>query len=528
MTTSPISHWLQKLGIAAQGTVSYNADRSLLVTEALRQGEGNLSHTGALVVETTPYTGRSPDDKYIVDYKDREDLWWGEVNQKITPECFFRLQNRISAYLSNKKLYVIDAKVGSDSQYQQNVRLVTEFAWQALAGQNLFIYNAKPSLVDPDMIILAAPRFNTTPEVDNVRSKAAICIDLREKIVLIAGSKYAGEIKKSAFTIMNAFLPEHNVLPMHCSANMGEDGDVALFFGLSGTGKTTLSSTPDRQLIGDDEHGWGENGVFNFEGGCYAKTIRLKEDLEPVIWSAANQFGSVLENVVLSAEDGSLDFDDNHYTENTRAAYPLSRVENIVPGSQAGHPKNIFFLTADAFGVMPPIAKLTPKQAVFYFLSGYTSKVAGTERGLGKQPIATFSTCFGEPFLPLTPNIYAKLLKEKVRYYQSNIWLINTGWTCGGYNEGSRMPLPYTRKMVSWILSGNYENVTYHQDPVFKITVPDKIPGVPEDFLFPRKTWKNKQAFDETAKKLKSNFNSNFQKFLSYLDNANEQTDIDG
>jgi len=508
-----LTKWLESLGIVHQGEILHNPSRSELVTRAVVNNEGQLTNDGALRVLTTPYTGRSPHDKYIVNDNTRTDLWWGDVNQQISPELFNQLHKRISAYLNNRPLYIVDCFIGADPDYRLSIRLVSELAWVALASQNLFIYDGKTHNAEPDMTIIAAPDFNTQPEIDQVRSKAAICIDLSRKIVLIAGSKYAGEVKKSAFTVMNAILPDSGVLPMHCSANVGEKGDVALYFGLSGTGKTTLSSTPDRKLVGDDEHGWGDNGVFNFEGGCYAKTIRLNPDLEPVIWKAANQFGSVLENVVLSENESIPDYDDSTYTENTRAAYPLSRVDNIVEEGMAGHPSNIFFLTADAFGVMPPIAKLDENQAVYYFLSGYTSKVAGTERGLGQMPTATFSTCFGEPFLPLKPQIYANLLKEKIQNRRTNIWLINTGWTAGGVNRGYRMPLPHTRRMVNWILNGEYQNTTYHTDPVFGITVPDKIVGIPEEFLFPEKTWDDPQAFRDTAKKLKNDFEDNWKKF---------------
>jgi len=512
-----LNQWLVSLGIVHTDKIFYNPDKSTLVTEALLHNEGKLTHDGALGVITTPYTGRSPDDKFIVDYQDRSDLWWGDVNRRIAPDAFNKLQYRISAYLSNRNLYVIDCYIGADEDYQLSVRLVTEFAWQALAGQNLFIYDGRKHDTNPDLIILAAPDFNTDPEIDSVKSKAAICLDLQKRMVLIAGSKYAGEIKKSAFTIMNAILPESNVLPMHCSANVGENGDVALYFGLSGTGKTTLSSTPDRKLVGDDEHGWGENGVFNFEGGCYAKTIRLKPDLEPVIWQAANQYGTVLENVHIDPEDRHVDFDDARYTENTRAAYPLTRVDNIVPGSMADHPANVFLLTADAFGVMPPIAKLDADQAIYYFLSGYTSKVAGTERGIGQMPKATFSTCFGEPFLPLIPSIYAGLLRQKIDKHNCAVWLVNTGWTGGGFNSGYRMPLPYTRRMVNWILSGEHEGASFHNDPIFGIAVPDHIDEIPENLLFPEQTWEDKKAFTEIANRLKEDFEENFKKFEPFL-----------
>jgi len=508
-----ITQWLNSFGIVHQGKVFHNPSRSQLVTQAVLDSEGLLTHDGALRVLTGPYTGRSPNDKYIVNDQTRTDLWWGDVNQQISPELFDLLQKRLSAYLNNRPLYIVDCFIGADPDYRLSIRVVSELAWLALASENLFIYDDKIHRVEPDMTIFAAPDFHTHPEIDHVRSKAAICIDLNRKIVLIAGSKYAGEVKKSAFTVMNALLPDSNVLPMHCSANVGEKGDVALYFGLSGTGKTTLSSTPNRKLIGDDEHGWGDNGVFNFEGGCYAKTIRLDPELEPVIWKAANQFGSVLENVVLSENQKIPNYEDATYTENTRAAYPLSRVDNIIKEGIAGHPSNIFLLTADAFGVMPPIAKLDQEQAVYYFLSGYTSKVAGTERGLGQMPKATFSTCFGEPFLPLKPHVYAELLKTKIDQHRSNIWLINTGWTGGGFTNGYRMPLPHTRRMVNWILNNEYKNATYHTDPVFGIAVPNNIESIPEEILFPEKTWQDSSEFWKTARKLKDDFEENWMKF---------------
>lgn len=515
--TSPLEQWLASQGITHPAKIYQNPARSLLVTEALDKREGQLTHTGALGVITSPYTGRSPNDKFIVEHQGTHNIWWGDVNQKITPEAFIKLQNRMAAYLCNRSLYIIDCFIGADEDYRLSIRIVSEFAWQALACQNLFLYDGATQLLDPDLVILAAPGFKTHPEIDGVHSNAAISIDLQQKMILVAGSAYAGEIKKSAFTVMNALLPEAGVLPMHCSANVGENGDVALYFGLSGTGKTTLSSTPDRKLVGDDEHGWGENGIFNFEGGCYAKTIRLDPAQEPVIWHAANQFGTVLENVVVSPKTRTVDFNDATITENTRAAYPLSMVENIVPTGQAGHPNHVFFLTADAFGVMPPIAQLTPDQAIFYFLSGYTSKIAGTERGLGKIPVATFSTCFGEPFLPLTPNIYANLLREKLGTHQVRVWLVNTGWTSGDYNTGRRMPLPHTRRMVNWILSDNHLATGFHQDPVFDIAVPNEITDIPTDLLYPERTWQDKAAFKGVAKQLKDDFQKNFEKFQQFI-----------
>ena len=516
--TQELSQWLSQLGIVNQGRIFHNVDRTTLVTQTVLNHEGELTNDGALGVITTPYTGRSPNDKFIVDYKDRSDLWWGDVNRRIDPLDFENLQNRITAYLTHRDLYIVDCFIGADPDYRLSVRIVTEFAWQALASQNLFIYDGTKHTENPDIVVLAASNFNTLPAIDKSESKAAIAIDLKQKKVLIAASKYVGEIKKSAFTIMNAILPDSKVLPMHCSANVGEAGDVALYFGLSGTGKTTLSSTPDRQLVGDDEHGWGDNGVFNFEGGCYAKVIRLKPELEPVIWQAANQYSTVLENVVIDPDTHQADFDDQHFTENTRAAYDLSRVDNIVPTGMAGHPDNVFFLTADAFGVVPPIAKLDPEQAVYYFLSGYTSKIAGTERGLGKKPMATFSTCFGEPFLPLTPNIYARLLSQKIEKHQSTVWLVNTGWTGGDFNTGYRMPLPHTRRMIDWILSGEHRQANYHKDPIFDVAVPDAIEGIPNELLYPEKTWQDHEAFQQVARKLKQDFEENFEKFRPFLE----------
>lgn len=512
-----LTKWLEKLGIVHQGEIFHNPDRSQLVAQANLNQEGQLTSDGALAVITDPYTGRSPNDKYIVDDKTLKNLWWGDVNTPMSIESFSRLQHRITAYLSNRKLFIIDAFIGADPGYCLGIRVVTEFAWQALAAQNLFIYDGTALIDDPDITILAAPNFNTQPEIDQTRSSAAICLDLSKKVILIAGSKYFGEIKKSAFTMMNAYLPPFGILPMHCSANVGEKGDVALYFGLSGTGKTTLSSTSDRKLVGDDEHGWTENGIFNFEGGCYAKTIRLKPYLEPVIWQAVHQFGTVLENVDISLDNHQVDFDSAKITENTRAAYPLSRVDNIVPESTAGHPSNIFFLTADAFGVMPPIAKLDDEQILYYFLSGYTSKVAGTEQELGQEPEATFSTCFGEPFLPLTPDIYANLLKQKIDTHGSVTWLVNTGWAGGDYNTGFRMPLRYTRHMVNWILSGEHEGASYHKDPIFNLSVPDRIDGIPEDFLYPRRTWKDQEKFNKVANNLRISFEDNFKKFDQFM-----------
>jgi phosphoenolpyruvate carboxykinase (ATP) len=509
--------WLKELGLIQHGEIRHNLDRSQLVTAVLLNHEGLLTSAGAIAVDTSPYTGRSPEDKYIVDDVALPNLWWGDVNLPIPLDAFKDLQERIMTYLADRTLYIIDAHVGADPEFKLGIRVVTEHAWQALAAQNLFIYDGAKLANDPDITIIAVPGFNTSPAIDKTRSNVAICLDICSKTVLIAGSSYFGEIKKSAFTIMNAHLPTKGVLPMHCSANVGEKGDVALFFGLSGTGKTTLSSTPDRKLVGDDEHGWSDNGIFNIEGGCYAKTIRLNEELEPVIWRAVNQFGTVLENVVVSPENHSVDFDSSLVTENTRAAYSLTRVKHIIPEGFASHPENIFFLTADAFGVMPPIAKLQDDQVLYYFLLGYTSKVAGTERTLGLKPEATFSTCFGEPFLPLTPDIYANLLAEKIKKHNSAVWLVNTGWTGGDFSTGYRMPLNHTRRMINWILSGEHKDAQFHQDPIFNLSVPDHIDGIPDNLLFPGDNWENEEEFLTIAKVLQQDFEENFAKYERYM-----------
>jgi len=506
-----LTHWLDTQSIHPNVSVLFNPDREILIREALQNKEGELTPEGALNVITAPYTGRSPKDKYLLDDGKRDDIWWGPNNQSVDADQFKKLRQTITQYLSNRKLYIVDCRIGADPQFQKKIRLVTEFAWQALLAENLFIKAGLPHQTPPDITILAASGLQLPPEFQDSRSPAAVYLDLSSEVILIAGTKYGGEIKKSAFTVMNGILPDSDVLPMHCSANVGLLGDVALYFGLSGTGKTTLSATPDRMLIGDDEHGWGENGIFNFEGGCYAKTIRLDPKLEPMIWNATNSRETVLENIVLDPETHKPNFNDGSITENTRSAYPLTKIENSVLEGMAGQPNNIFFLTADAFGVLPPIALLNEDEIAYYFLSGYTSKLAGTERGLGKQPKATFSTCFGEPFLPLKPTYYAQMLQEKVRKHNCRVWLINTGWTGGDYNSGYRMPLPHTRAMVAWALSG--ADVSYHQDPVFGLSVPDDIPDVPKDLLYPEHTWEDRQKFHEVANHLKQKFEENFKRF---------------
>lgn len=506
-----LTHWLDTLSICPNESVFYNPDRDTLVREALQNKEGELTPEGALNVITAPYTGRSPKDKYLLDDGKREDIWWGSINQPVYSDQFIALESMITKYLSTRKMYVVDCRIGADPQFQKKIRLVTEYAWQALLAENLFLKVGIPHQTAPDITILAASSLQIPPEFQVSHSPAAVYLDLNKEVILIAGTKYGGEIKKSAFTVMNGTLPDSDVLPMHCSANVGPEGDVALYFGLSGTGKTTLSATPERVLIGDDEHGWGENGIFNFEGGCYAKTIRLNPELEPMIWRATNDKATLLENVVLDPATHEPDFDDGSITENTRSAYPLTKIDNSLLSGMAGHPSNIFFLTADAFGVLPPIALLNEEEIAYYFLSGYTSKLAGTERGLGKKPKATFSTCFAEPFLPLNPSLYTLMLQEKVRRHDCRVWLINTGWTGGDYESGYRMPLPHTRAMVSWALTD--PDVGFHKDSVFGLSVPDEVPGVPKELLYPERTWQDKKRFHEVAQQLKHKFDKNFKRF---------------
>jgi phosphoenolpyruvate carboxykinase (ATP) len=402
------------------------------------------------------------------------------------------------------------------------IRIVSEYAWHSLFARNLFIRLPPSELADhiPEFTVLDAPRFHAIPEEDGTKSEAFIIVDLERRLALIGGTSYAGEIKKTIFTVMNYYLPQRQVLSMHCSANLGERGDVALFFGLSGTGKTTLSSDPSRRLIGDDEHGWADDGVFNIEGGCYAKTIRLSEEQEPIIWEATRRFGTVLENVSVDSITRRVDFNDDSLTENTRAAYPIGALPDSVPDGRAGHPRVIFFLTADAFGVLPPLSRLTSDQAMYYFLSGYTSKVAGTEKGLGPEPQVTFSACFGAPFLPLAPSVYARLLGEKIRDHDVQVWLLNTGWTGGPFGVGKRFSLPYTRAMVQAVLDGGLEGVPMRLDPVFQVTVPTHCPGVTDELLDPRRTWSNGAAYDEQAARLVERFAANFTTYAEEASDA--------
>lgn len=486
-----------------------------LVEKATSRGEAELSADGAITARTGKYTGRSPEDKYTVEEDSSKDkIDWGKVNRPISTEIFDSLYTKVLGHLKAKdELFVFKGYAGADKDSQLSIQVINEYAWQNLFVHNLFIRPTAEELKthEAQFTILAAPSFKADPEVDGTNSETFIIVSLEKRIVLIGGTEYAGEMKKSIFSVMNYLLPEQGILPMHCSANVGEEGDVALFFGLSGTGKTTLSADAHRKLIGDDEHGWSDNGVFNIEGGCYAKCINLSQEKEPEIYGAI-QFGSVLENVVLDEKTRKPDYDDNSLTENTRAAYPIQNIENIVTPSVAGHPKTIVFLTADAFGVLPPISKLTKEQAMYHFLSGFTSKLAGTERGI-TAPEATFSTCFGSPFLPLPANVYAEMLGQKIDEHDSQVFLVNTGWTGGVYGVGKRMSLKHTRTMVRAAIAGELNDVEYEQNEVFGLAMPTAIEGVPTEVLNPRNAWSDPAAYDQKANELADLFRENFKKF---------------
>ena len=469
---------------------------------------------GQFIVETGEHTGRSPKDKFFVREPGSErHIDWGETNKEISAEKFDALFDRVADYLKGRDAYVLDAYVGADERYRLPIRVVTQMAWQSLFARDLFIVpDELPADFAPEFTVVDASWFDADPARDGTRSSTFILVHFGRRMVLIGGTRYAGEIKKSIFTVMNYLMPLRDVLPMHCSANVGGDGDVAIFFGLSGTGKTTLSADTNRPLIGDDEHGWSADGVFNFEGGCYAKAIRLSQKAEPEIWAASHRFGTVLENVVCDPATRRLDLDSEAKTENTRAAYPLEFIANMVPGSQAGHPTTIVMLTADAFGVLPPISKLTNAQAMYHFLSGYTAKVAGTERGV-TEPTATFSTCFGAPFMVHHPTVYAKLLGERIEQHEVECWLVNTGWTAGGYGTGYRMAIAHTRAMVNAAIEGKLTGVGFSPEPFFGLRIPDSVPGVPSEALQPRNTWPDPAAYDAAARKLAGLFADNFKRF---------------
>ncbi len=508
---------LEQHGIKNVNQVYWNLSTPALYEESIRRREGLLAHLGPLVVRTGHHTGRSPNDKFIVREPSSEDkIWWGDVNRPFDLDRFRTLYLRMLAYLQGKDLFVQDCFVGADPRYRRPIRVITETAWHNLFARNMFILPTREELEDhePEFTIINAPRFHAMPEVDSTNSEVFILINFGEKLVLIGGTSYAGEIKKSVFTIMNYLLPFQGVLPMHCSANVGPNGDVALFFGLSGTGKTTLSADAERALVGDDEHGWSDHGVFNFERGCYAKVIRLSPEAEPEIYQTTRRFGTILENVAMDVRTRRVDLDDDSLTENTRASYPINYLPNIVESGMAGHPNNVVFLTADAFGVMPPIARLTPEQAMYHFLLGYTAKVAGTEKGI-TEPQATFSTCFGAPFMALHPRVYADLLGKRIRKHNVKVWLINTGWTGGPYGVGRRIEIRYTRAMVRAALAGALDDVPMVQDPIFGLQVPSTCPGIPDEVLRVRDTWSDPEAYDRQARELARMFHENFAQFAS-------------
>jgi len=493
----------------------WNHNTPMLYEDIISRREGHMVHLGPIVVRTGLHTGRAAKDKFIVKEPETQDkVWWGKVNVPVTQKVFENMFRRLQAYLQDREVWIQDCFAGYDERYRLPVRVVTIDAWHSLFARNVFIQAKPEELADhiPEFTILHAPTFQAIPEVDGTYSEAFILLNLARKLVLIGGTSYAGEIKKSIFTVLNYLLPQENVLSMHCSANVGKDDDVAVFFGLSGTGKTTLSADPDRELIGDDEHGWSKDGVFNFEGGCYAKVIKLSKESEPEIYETTRKFGTILENVSFDKVTRRLDLDDDSLTENTRAAYPISHIPNARRESMGGHPKNVIMLTADAFGVLPPISKLTPEQAMYHFISGYTAKLAGTEAGV-MEPSATFSACFGAPFMVLHPSRYAELLAAKIKEHNVDCWLVNTGWTGGPYGEGERMPIKHTRMLLNAALDGSLKDVEFVEDPIFGLSVPQSCAGVPVEILNPRNTWSNKEAYDAKAKHLAELFIKNFEQY---------------
>lgn len=508
---------IENHGVTHAARVFWNLSPSALVEEAVRRGEGVLSSHGALVVDTGKHTGRSPNDKFIVEEpSSKAYIDWGKTNKPFDADKFDRLHARVCAYLQSRDVFVVEARGGAAAAYALPIRVITPNAWHALFAHTMFL---RPTLDErrehvPEFTVLHAPGFKADPAVDGTRSETFIIVNYAEKLVLIGGTDYAGEIKKSVFSILNYLLPLRGVLPMHSSLNVGPTGDATVFFGLSGTGKTTLSADPERTLIGDDEHGWSNDGTFNFEGGCYAKAIKLSPEAEPDIWAACHAYGTVLENTVMDPDTRLIDFESAKLTENTRAAYTLDKIRNASALGVAGHPRNIVMLTADAYGVLPPIARLTPEQAMYHFISGYTAKVAGTERGV-TEPQATFSACFGAPFLPMHPTKYAEMLGEKIARHGAQVWLVNTGWTGGPYGVGHRMKISHTRAMIRAALEGRLSDVRLNSDPIFKLGVPENVPHVPQEVLTPRNTWSDKGGYDNQAKELARRFRANFEAYAT-------------
>ena len=506
---------LENHGLTPGRQVSWNLSPARLYEESLVRGVAKLAHMGAIVTLTAPHTGRSPNDRFIVrDESTEATVDWGPVNRSVSEAHFGLLRTNVVDYLNGVDLFVQDARAGADETHGINVRVVSESPWQALFSHNMFLRLGPEDLQRfvPGFTVLHAPSLKADPSVHGTQSETAVVVNFSAHEVLVVGTWYAGEVKKSIFSVLNHVLPQKNVLPMHCSANVGPSGDVALFFGLSGTGKTTLSADPGRSLIGDDEHGWGHEGVFNFEGGCYAKSIALSRETEPEIHQATQMFGTILENVMMDEDTRVIDFDDDSITENGRVSYPIHYIDKAVTSGRGGHPDNVVFLTADAFGVLPPIARLTPGQAMYHFLSGYTAKVAGTERGV-TEPVATFSACFGAPFLPRPAGVYAEMLGERLREHGGKVWLVNTGWSGGGYGVGSRMNLGHTRAMVHAAVAGQLSETEFVRDPVFGLDVPMAVPGVPPEVLQPRGAWEDTASYDAAALRLADMFKENFQQF---------------
>ena len=496
-----------------------NLTTAQLYEHIVSRGEAKIAHMGPIVVHTGERTGRSVNDKFIVKEPGSQDkVWWGKVNRPIEQDKFDAIQRRVEAYLQGRDIFVQNCYAGADLEHRIPIKVVTELAWQNLFARNLFIRRTTDEA--PAFTVVSVPNFQAVPEEDGTNSKVFVLVDFGKRLVLIGGTHYAGEIKKSVFTLMNYLLPQKKVMSMHCSANIGKDGDAAIFFGLSGTGKTTLSADPERLLIGDDETGWGDKGVFNFEGGCYAKVIRLSKEAEPEIYETTQRFGTIIENVVMKDDSRELDLDDDSITENTRAAYPISYIRNVEISGRGDHPKNVIMLTADAFGVLPPISRLTPEQAMYHFISGYTARVAGTEAGMGKEPQATFSTCFGAPFMVLHPSVYANLLRDHMKKHKAACWLVNTGWSGGPYGVGKRMKIAHTRAMIKAALNGSLLETPMQRDPIFNLDVPTKCEGVPSEVLNPRNTWPDKAAYDAKAKDLAEKFKKNFQEYSAGVEEA--------
>jgi phosphoenolpyruvate carboxykinase (ATP) len=511
---------IETLSLSLPSKVRHNFGAAELIEMAIARGEAHFTAGGALAVETGVHTGRSVQDKFTVRDASTDKVIWWDNNKPMSPEQFELLWADFQAHARTRELFVQDLFAGADPEHRLNARIFTEYAWHALFIRHLLRRPKESELARfvPQFTVINLPSFKADPKKHGVRSETVIACNFSKRLVLIGGTSYAGETKKSVFTYLNYAMPEKGVMPMHCSANTDEKGNSAIFFGLSGTGKTTLSADSARTLLGDDEHGWSEDGVFNFEGGCYAKTINLSKEAEPEIWAATNRFGTVLENVILHPGSREPDFNDNRPTENTRSAYPLEFISNASATGMAGHPKNVVMLTADAFGVMPPIAKLTPSQAMYHFLSGYTAKVAGTEKGLGKEPQATFSTCFGAPFMPRHPSTYGNMLRELIAKHNVDCWLVNTGWTGGKFGVGKRMPIKATRALLNAALAGKLKSQAMRTDPHFGFQVPLELPGVDSAILNPRETWEDKTAYDAQARALVDMFRRNFEKFERHVD----------